>query len=81
MAENECPNFAGLFTTKVIKSHVKLQVKFDAEKVNFDTDSRINPLSPNIHKQILQTDLYTFPYNLLGEIDKRSEIFSLWSFD
>ena len=21
----------------------------------------INPLSPNIHKQILQTDLYTFP--------------------
>ena len=35
MAENECPNFAGLFTTKVIKSHVKLHVKSDAQKVNF----------------------------------------------
>ena len=23
--------------------------------------STINPLSPNIHVQILQTDLYTFP--------------------
>ena len=34
MAENECPNFAGLFTTKVIKSHVKLHVKSDAQKVN-----------------------------------------------
>ena len=34
MAENECPNFAGLFTAKVIKSHVKLHVKSDAQKVN-----------------------------------------------
>ena len=24
----------------------------------------INPLSPNIHKQILQTDLYTFPLRM-----------------
>ena len=24
----------------------------------------INPLSPNIHKQILQTDLYTFPLRI-----------------
>ena len=32
VAENE--NFAGLFTTKVIKSHVKLHVKSDAQKVN-----------------------------------------------
>ena len=30
----ECPNFAALFTTKVIKSHVKLHVKSDAQKVN-----------------------------------------------
>ena len=37
VAENECPNFAGLYTTKVIKSHVKLHVKSDAQKVNFDT--------------------------------------------
>ena len=29
-----CPNFQGLFTTRVIKSHVKLQVKFDAQKGN-----------------------------------------------
>ena len=35
MAENECPNFAGLFTAKVIKSHVKLHVKSDAQKVNY----------------------------------------------
>ena len=34
MAENECPNFSGLFTAKVIKSHVKLHVKSDAQKVN-----------------------------------------------
>ena len=35
----------------------------------------VNRLSPNIRKQILQTDLYTFPsQNKLGEIDKRSEI-------
>ena len=35
MAENGCPNFRGLFTTKVIKSHVKLHVKSDAQKVNY----------------------------------------------
>ena len=27
-----CPNFQGLFTTRVIKSHVKLYVKFDAQE-------------------------------------------------
>ena len=32
--ENRCPNFGGLFTTKVTKSHVKLHVKSDAQKVN-----------------------------------------------
>ena len=26
-----------------------------------------NPLSPNIHIQILQTDLYTFPYRMSKE--------------
>ena len=35
MAENGCPNFRGLFTTKVIKSYVKLHVKSDAQKVNY----------------------------------------------
>ena len=29
--ENGCPNFRGLFTRKLIKSHVKLQVKSDAQ--------------------------------------------------
>ena len=29
--ENGCPNFRGLFTTKLIKSHVKLHVKSDAQ--------------------------------------------------
>ena len=27
----------------------------------------VNPLSPNIHMQILQTDLYTFPYRMSKE--------------
>ena len=29
--ENGRPNFRGLFTTKVIKSHVKLHLKSDAQ--------------------------------------------------
>ena len=42
----------------------------------------INPLSPNIHKQILQTDLYTFPYRISWEkLIKDLRFFSLWSFD
>ena len=31
---NGCSNFRGLFTTKVIKSHLKVHVKSDAQKVN-----------------------------------------------
>ena len=34
MAENGCPNFRGLFTTKVIKSHAKLHLKSDVQRVN-----------------------------------------------
>ena len=34
-----------------------------------------NPLSPNIHVQILQTDLYIFLKNELREFDKRSKHF------
>ena len=42
----------------------------------------INHLSPNIHKQILQTDLYTFPYRISWEkLIKDQRFFSLWSFD
>ena len=38
----------------------------------------INPLSPNIHKQILQTDLYTFPYRISWEkLIKDQRFFSL----
>ena len=33
VGENGCPNFRGLFTRKFIKSHVKLHVKSDAQKV------------------------------------------------
>ena len=41
-----------------------------------------NPLRPNIHKQILQTDLYTFPYRISWEkLIKDQRFFSLWSFD
>ena len=37
-----------------------------------------NPLSPNIHIQILQTDLYTFPKRMCGEnLIKDQRIFSL----
>ena len=38
----------------------------------------VNPLSPNIKIQILQTDLHTFPFkNELREFDKRSRHFYL----
>ena len=38
----------------------------------------INPLSPNIHKQILQTHLYTFPYRISWEkLIKDQRFFSL----
>ena len=39
--------------------------------------SFLNPLSPNIHIQILQTDLYTFPYRISWEkLIKDQGIFS-----
>ena len=42
----------------------------------------LNPVSPKIHKQILQTDLYTFPYRISWEkLIKDQRFFSLWSFD
>ena len=48
------------------KSHL-FQMKFN-----------LNPLSPNIHIQILQTDRHTFPsMNELREFDKRSRHFPL----
>ena len=38
----------------------------------------VNPLSPNIHMQILQTDLYTFPYRMSKEnLIKDQSIFPL----
>ena len=38
----------------------------------------VNPLSPNIDKQILQTDLYTFPYRISWEkLIKDQRFFSL----
>ena len=38
----------------------------------------INPLSPNIQKQILQTDLHTFPYRISWEkLIKDQRFFSL----
>ena len=41
-------------------------------------DLPINPLSPNIHIQILQTDLYTFPYKISWEkLIKDQRFFSL----
>ena len=41
------------------------------------TGGGINPLSPNIHKQILQTDLYTLPIRISREnLIKDQGIFS-----
>ena len=41
----------------------------------------INPLRPNIHLEILHTDLYMFPWKTSWEICEKIEIFSLrWSF-
>ena len=36
-----------------------------------------NPLSPNIHIQILQSDFYIFLKNVLREFDRRSRHFLL----
>ena len=48
----------------------------------FSKFNPLNPLSPNIHKQILQTDLYTSPYRISWEkLIKDQRFFSLWSFD
>ena len=39
MEEKGCPNFRRLFTTKFIKSHVKLPIKSDPQKVNSIADT------------------------------------------
>ena len=39
MEENGCPNFRRLFTTKFIKSHVKLPIKSYPQKVNSIADT------------------------------------------
>ena len=42
-----------------------------------DSFLAFNPLSPNIHRQILQTDLYTFPLRISWEnLIKDQSIFS-----
>ena len=38
----------------------------------------LNPLSSNIHIQILQTDLYTFPYRMSKENLIKDQSVSLW---
>ena len=35
VAENECLNFWGLFTAKVIKSHIKIHLKSAVQKVSY----------------------------------------------
>ena len=32
-----------------------------SEGAKFESDKRLNPLSPSIYTEILQTDLFTFP--------------------
>ena len=38
----------------------------------------LNPLSPNIHIEILQTDLYTFPCRMSKENLIKDQTVSLW---
>ena len=64
-------------------------IKYFAERflqskpISMDTEGSIksvciNPLNPNIHKQILQTDFYTFPYRISREkLIKDQRFFSL----
>ena len=49
---------------------------------NFQINNKfINPLSPDIHLQILQTDLHTFPLRMSREnLIKDQRFFSLRSF-
>ena len=57
-------------TALVIVGSVKIHKQFkflfvksseiNSTKQSFAKEVSFNPLSPNIHKQILQTDLYTF---------------------
>ena len=49
-----------------------------AMTVIFYSETSINPLSPNIQIQILQTDLYTFPSRISSEnLIKDQGIFTL----
>ena len=49
-----------------ITIHVTVQRGHVASQ--FNTDKKcVNPLIPNIHKQILQNDLYTFPSKISCE--------------
>ena len=62
-------------------------LRIQSNSVHGDTEGAtesvcINPLSTNIHKQILQTDLYTFPIRISWEkLIKDQRFFSLRSFD
>ena len=44
----------GAVSTQAVKTQTESSTKKKSE-------TRVNPLSPSIHIQILQTDLYTFP--------------------
>ena len=85
MLASACPN-GKLY--KWISSHTAQQHEILATAVVCgpgipqQTHLVINPLSSNIDKQILQTDVYTFPYRISWEkLIKDQRFFSLWSFD
>ena len=55
---------------------VELEFRFDP--CTQTNTQGLNPLSPNIHTQILQTDLHTFPLRISWEnLIKDHEIFSM----
>ena len=76
----------------ILQKYVKKTLKFDlvlvivlfleSEGLNaYYITKLINPLRPNIHKQILQTNLHTLPLRISWENLVKDQIFfSLWSF-
>ena len=75
-----------LWKTKKMGEILKVQLSEKASLTNkrsllsfsVATSPTVNPLSPNIDKQILQTDPYTFPYRISWkELIKDQRFFSL----
>ena len=74
MGENGCPNFRGLFTTKVIKSHAKLHVKSDAQKVNCKESLICKVFIFEIFVLVLQTAALRAVGNIVTGTDEQTQV-------